>query len=30
MSRLYRARQFLRKALWAHARRSHESGPPHP
>jgi RNA polymerase sigma-70 factor, ECF subfamily len=29
MSRLYRARQFLRKALWAHARRSQESDPPH-
>jgi RNA polymerase sigma-70 factor (ECF subfamily) len=28
MSRLYRARQFLRRALWAHARRSHESAPP--
>lgn len=28
MSRLYRARQFLRKALWAHARRSQESDPP--
>jgi RNA polymerase sigma-70 factor (ECF subfamily) len=27
MSRLYRARQFLRKALWLHARRSHERGP---
>ena len=30
MSRLYRARQFLRKALWAHARRSQESGHPPP
>jgi RNA polymerase sigma-70 factor (ECF subfamily) len=30
MSRLYRARQFLRKALWAHARRSQESDPLHP
>jgi RNA polymerase sigma-70 factor (ECF subfamily) len=30
MSRLYRARQFLRKALWAHARRSQGGGPPHP
>jgi RNA polymerase sigma-70 factor (ECF subfamily) len=30
MSRLYRARQFLRKALWPHARHSRESGPPHP
>jgi RNA polymerase sigma-70 factor, ECF subfamily len=29
MSRLYRARQFLRKALWPHARRSQESDPPH-
>jgi RNA polymerase sigma-70 factor (ECF subfamily) len=29
MSRLYRARQFLRKALWAHARRSQEGDPPH-
>jgi RNA polymerase sigma-70 factor (ECF subfamily) len=28
MSRLYRARQVLRKALWAHARRSEESAPP--
>jgi RNA polymerase sigma-70 factor (ECF subfamily) len=30
MSRLYRARQFLRKALWAHARPSQERDPPHP
>jgi RNA polymerase sigma-70 factor, ECF subfamily len=30
MSRLYRARQLLRKTLWPHARRSQESGPPHP
>jgi RNA polymerase sigma-70 factor, ECF subfamily len=30
MSRLYRARQFLRKALWPHARHRHESGPPRP
>jgi len=30
MSRLYRARQLLRKALWPHARHSRESGPPHP
>jgi RNA polymerase sigma-70 factor, ECF subfamily len=30
MSRLYRARQLLRKALWAHARRSPESNPPNP
>ncbi len=29
MSRLYRARQFLRKALWVHARRSQGSDPPH-
>lgn len=29
MSRLYRARQFLRKALWVHARCSQESGPSH-
>jgi RNA polymerase sigma-70 factor (ECF subfamily) len=30
MSRLYRARQLLRKALWVHARRSQESSPPNP
>jgi RNA polymerase sigma-70 factor (ECF subfamily) len=30
MSRLYRARQFLRKALWAHARRSQDSSPSPP
>jgi RNA polymerase sigma-70 factor, ECF subfamily len=30
MSRLYRARQFLRKALWVHARSSQQSNPPHP
>jgi RNA polymerase sigma-70 factor (ECF subfamily) len=28
MSRLYRARQLLRKSLWAHAHRSRESDPP--
>jgi RNA polymerase sigma-70 factor (ECF subfamily) len=28
MSRLYRARQLLRKALWVHARPSHQSHPP--
>jgi RNA polymerase sigma-70 factor (ECF subfamily) len=30
MSRLYRARQVLRKALWVHARRSQQSNPPDP
>lgn len=30
MSRLYRARQLLRKALWPHARRGHSDHPPHP
>lgn len=30
MSRLYRARQFLRKALWAHAQRGQERGPSQP
>jgi RNA polymerase sigma-70 factor, ECF subfamily len=30
MSRLYRARQLLRKALWAHARRSSQGPAPHP
>jgi RNA polymerase sigma-70 factor (ECF subfamily) len=30
MSRLYRARQVLRKALWGHARRSQQSNPPDP
>jgi RNA polymerase sigma-70 factor (ECF subfamily) len=30
MSRLYRARQFLRKALWAHGRHSQGSDPSHP
>jgi RNA polymerase sigma-70 factor, ECF subfamily len=30
MSRLYRARQFLRKALWAHARRGQENNPADP
>jgi RNA polymerase sigma-70 factor (ECF subfamily) len=30
MSRLYRARQLLRKALWAHARRSQDSHPADP
>jgi RNA polymerase sigma-70 factor (ECF subfamily) len=30
MSRLYRARQFLRKALWPHARRGLEDGPARP
>jgi RNA polymerase sigma-70 factor, ECF subfamily len=30
MSRLYRARQFLRKALWVHARSGQQSNPPHP
>jgi RNA polymerase sigma-70 factor, ECF subfamily len=29
MSRLYRARQLLRKALWVHARHSQQSQPPH-
>jgi RNA polymerase sigma-70 factor, ECF subfamily len=29
MSRLYRARHLLRKALWAYTRRSPESDPPH-
>jgi RNA polymerase sigma-70 factor, ECF subfamily len=29
MSRLYRARQLLRKALWVYTRRSAESDPPH-
>jgi RNA polymerase sigma-70 factor, ECF subfamily len=29
MSRLYRARQLLRKALWVHARHSHQNYPPH-
>jgi RNA polymerase sigma-70 factor, ECF subfamily len=29
MSRLYRARQFLRKALWVHARHSQQGYPPH-
>jgi len=30
MSRLYRARQLLRKTLWVHARHSQESSPPNP
>ncbi|HSF30015.1 MAG TPA: sigma-70 family RNA polymerase sigma factor [Candidatus Tectomicrobia bacterium] len=30
MSRLYRARQLLRKALWVHARRNQEDSPPDP
>jgi RNA polymerase sigma-70 factor (ECF subfamily) len=30
MSRLYRARQLLRKALWVHARRNQQSNPPNP
>jgi len=30
MSRLYRARQLLRKALWVHARHSQQSNPPNP
>jgi RNA polymerase sigma-70 factor (ECF subfamily) len=30
MSRLYRARQLLRKALWVHAQRSQQSNPPNP
>jgi RNA polymerase sigma-70 factor (ECF subfamily) len=30
MSRLYRARHLLRKALWVHARPSQQSNPPHP
>ena len=30
MSRLYRARQALRKALWVHARRGQQSTPPDP
>jgi RNA polymerase sigma-70 factor (ECF subfamily) len=30
MSRLYRARQLLRKTLWVHARRGQQSNPPHP
>jgi RNA polymerase sigma-70 factor (ECF subfamily) len=30
MSRLYRARQLLRKALWPHARGSHDRDPGHP
>jgi RNA polymerase sigma-70 factor (ECF subfamily) len=29
MSRLYRARQLLRKALWVHARHSQHGHPPH-
>jgi RNA polymerase sigma-70 factor (ECF subfamily) len=29
MSRLYRARQLLRKALWVHARHGQQSQPPH-
>jgi len=30
MSRLYRARQLLRKALWVHAQQSQQSHPPNP
>jgi RNA polymerase sigma-70 factor (ECF subfamily) len=30
MSRLYRARHLLRKALWAHAQHRHERGPSQP
>jgi RNA polymerase sigma-70 factor, ECF subfamily len=30
MSRLYRARQLLRKALWVHAQPGQQSHPPHP
>jgi RNA polymerase sigma-70 factor, ECF subfamily len=30
MSRLYRARQLLRKALWVYAQHCQESNPPNP